>query len=275
MKDKNTSVTSRSLRVLATDLDGTLIPLPEYPQNKEDLLALTDALEASGREIVFATGRHYESVLDAISTYALPEPEWMVCDVGSSIMRKAHSGYQLFSLYEDHLKCGVGQVGRDEVVRLFLGYTELEPQPEACQRPYKVSYFCQVAEVDTLAHTLNEALTERHLPYRCMGSIDPFENVGLLDIMPQGVSKASALLWLATHADFSPQEVVFSGDSGNDYAALVSGFHSILVGNASEELRTKVKKVMEQKYRSHFLYCAENPATSGVREGCIHYGLIG
>jgi sucrose-6-phosphatase len=41
-----------------------------------------------------------------------------------------------------------------------------------------------------------------------MGSLDPFLNCGLLDVLPKGVSKAYALLWLSTHADFKPDEVV-------------------------------------------------------------------
>ena len=35
--------------VLATDLDGTLIPLPDYPENKDDLILLKEALAAKDR----------------------------------------------------------------------------------------------------------------------------------------------------------------------------------------------------------------------------------
>ena len=107
-----------------------------------------------------------------------------------------------------------------------------------------------------------------------MGSLDPFSNCGLLDVMPAGVSKAYALIWLSTHADFSPDEVIYSGDSGNDYAALVSGFRAIVVANGSEGLAQKVSAALGERRISERLYLAKQTATSGVLEGCRHFGLI-
>lgn len=265
---------STSLRVLATDLDGTLIPLPGSKENARDLAELTKKLEDKGREIVFATGRHFESVLDATLTYGLPRPSWMVCDVGSSIFFKKENEYTLYQPYENHLRDLVQGCGREVVLEHLQGKFGLKLQPEECQRPYKISFFCQAEDANRLAKEINQLLRERDLPFDCMGSVDPFENVGLLDVLPLGVSKASALLWLATHADFLPEEVVFSGDSGNDYAALVSGFHSILVGNASDEVRSQVQGEMERRNEQHLLYQAKKSATSGVLEGCMHYGLV-
>ena len=44
-------------RVLATDLDGTLIPLEGDARNVEDLETLAERFERSGWSLVFATGR--------------------------------------------------------------------------------------------------------------------------------------------------------------------------------------------------------------------------
>jgi hydroxymethylpyrimidine pyrophosphatase-like HAD family hydrolase len=97
---------------------------------------------------------------------------------------------------------------------------------------------------------------------------------GLIDVLPIGVSKAYALLWLSSHADFSPDEVIYSGDSGNDYAAMVSGFRTIIVGNGTPDLINKVKQKLKQRNLTERLFIAEGEATTGVLEGCRHFKLI-
>ncbi|HAV12501.1 MAG TPA: hypothetical protein DCX06_03240, partial [Opitutae bacterium] len=67
-------------KTLATDLDGTLIPLPNNDANVSALADLFKHHESGEINLVYATGRHFESVLEAIEHYTLPTPEWIVCD---------------------------------------------------------------------------------------------------------------------------------------------------------------------------------------------------
>ena len=108
-----------------------------------------------------------------------------------------------------------------------------------------------------------------------MGSLDPFLDRGLIDVMPGPVSKAYALLWLATHASSAPDEVIYAGDSGNDLAALGAGFRAIVVANASPGLAAKVSTLQQERgIPADHLYQAKGEASSGVLEGCRHYGLF-
>ena len=104
-------------RVLATDLDGTLIPLPETEANITDLQRITDHFSRSSQPLVFATGRHFESVLDAIEQYNLPIPEWIVCDVGSAIYQRVGSRFEVFEKYEAHLTESSGGFDRALIER--------------------------------------------------------------------------------------------------------------------------------------------------------------
>ncbi|MBC2600284.1 HAD-IIB family hydrolase [Puniceicoccus vermicola] len=262
------------VRVLGTDLDGTLIPLPDCPENREDLEILKKGLESGGREVVFATGRHFESVLEAIEEFGLPQPQWLICDVGTSIYRAKGGGYELYQPYVDHLSEKSGGIDRTDVEEAVSGIDGLELQGAESQGPFKISYFADNSRVDELVREMGRACEEKGLPFLAMGSVDPFNQNGLLDLLPAGVSKAYALIWLATHADFRPEELVFSGDSGNDYAALVAGFRSIAVGNAASELVEKVAQEMKANGASERFYAAKAFATSGVLEGCRHFGLL-
>ncbi|MGJ8652532.1 MAG: HAD-IIB family hydrolase [Opitutaceae bacterium] len=261
-------------RTLATDLDGTLIPLPGNAHNKKALAEIFRDHESGKLNLIYATGRHFESVLEAIDQYTLPTPDWIVCDVGSAIFRQVDNAYQRFTPYEDHLHETTGSVNRDKVESTLSEIDGLDLQAPDHQQRFKVSYQCTSETVNKLLSQIETRLNDADLPYDCMGSVDPFENCGLIDVLPRNVSKAYALLWLATHADFKPDEVIYSGDSGNDYAALVSGFRAIIVANSSEGLVDKVQMTLKSKNLEDRLYVANNEATSGVLEGCRAFGLI-
>lgn len=265
--------TQVSPRVLATDLDGTLIPLPNEAGNKRDLVKIKSVLYNSTTEIIFATGRHYESVVEAIDMYDLPIPDWIVCDVGSAIYRREGKQHKPYKAYELHLGETVGSVNREMIEELLAPIEGLQMQPIDHQQTFKISYQSQADTVESLVSTVNQSLKTAEVPYECMGSVDPFMNCGLLDVMPRGVSKASALIWLSTHADFTPDEVIYAGDSGNDYAALVCGFRAIVVKNHSKDLDVNVGRVHESYGHVDRLYLSKGLATSGVLEGLQHFGL--
>ncbi|MEM0965716.1 MAG: HAD-IIB family hydrolase [Verrucomicrobiota bacterium] len=263
-----------SPRVLASDLDGTLIPLPASQENLDDLAILAKGISENQCEIVYATGRHFESAIHAIEEYCLPEPQWLVCDVGTSVFCKIEGVFERFHAYEEHLFEKTGHLDRSVAVPILEAVGELKPQGPASQGPFKISYFTKASRVEILEHEIAAILDESGIPYVCMGSVDPFSGKGLIDLLPKGVSKAYALIWLSTHADFHPNEMIYAGDSGNDYAAMVAGFRSIAVGNASRDLVAKVRKEMDEKDASERFYASEAPGSSGVLEGCRHFGLV-
>jgi sucrose-6F-phosphate phosphohydrolase len=260
--------------VLATDLDGTLIPLPEAADNITDLHCISEHFRRSKQTLVFATGRHFESVMEAIRQHELPTPDWIVCDVGSAIYQRVGRKFEIFEKYTAHLVKTSGGMDRASVEATLENLEGLTPQPADHQQRFKISYQSSADSVLDLVDQVNGLLQAARLPYECMGSLDPFLNCGLLDVMPAGVSKAYALIWLSTHADFSPDEVIYSGDSGNDYAALISGFRAIVVANGSEGLAQKVTAQLAKRQISDRLYLAKESASSGVLEGCRHFGLI-
>jgi sucrose-6F-phosphate phosphohydrolase len=261
-------------RVLATDLDGTLIPLQQSRAHADCLIELCNKHENQHFSLIFATGRHFESVIQAVAEHALPAPEWIVCDVGTAIYKRIGDDYVHFIPYESHLSDRTQGSNRTTVETLLADIDGLEPQPPAHQQRFKISYQSDSDQVGALVQVINARLAEAALPYTCMGSIDPFQHCGLFDVLPREVSKAYALIWLAAHADFTPDEVIYSGDSGNDLAALTCGFRAIVVANASQGLVQKVRISLAARNLQDCLYHAKGEATSGVLEGCQYFGLF-
>jgi HAD superfamily hydrolase (TIGR01484 family) len=272
--DFNLSGDGNVPRVLATDLDGTLIPLPGNAANQEALQELRRCRDRRGFALIFATGRHYESVRAAMRAHELPIPDWIVCDVGTGVYRAVGGDFARVEAYEAHLAEIAGGISRDAVARRLADLDGLALQAPENQQRFKISYECPAELLSALVVAANEGLEAGELPFACTGSIDPFLDCGLLDVLPRGVSKAHALHWLAAHAGFAPDAVVYAGDSGNDLAALTSGFRAIVVANGSRGLAEDVAAALREQALHHRLYVAETEATSGVLEGCRHFGLI-
>ena len=261
---------------LVTDLDGTLIPLAEEPANAADLETLRRKLELHRGEIAFATGRHFDSVLRAIDEFQLPTPKWIVCDVGTAVYLSNDNGS--FVLAESYrrelLRITEGrdvQSLRSELLRLN---PELSLQEEPKQREFKLSFYVDPARMSAVVGTIHEQLARLAAPFEIISSLDPWQPRGLIDVIPRGASKASAVTWYAQETKIALEQVVYAGDSGNDLAALVAGCRAILVGNAAPELIAEVQQRHLEADWQERLYVADGKATSGVLEGCYWFGMF-
>lgn len=261
-------------KVLATDLDGTLIPLENHPENARDLSLLTDDLSANDVTLTFVTGRHLASVQDAILRHSLPKPDWIICDVGTSIYHHAGNSFRLANPYVAHLQSIVREYSTEVVREKFSAWQSLRVQEEEKQGVFKLSFYCEANQLEHLVIKLQEELAQHAIPYSVIGSVDPFNGDGLIDLLPSNVSKAHALQWWTQYTGLANEEAVFAGDSGNDLAALTAGYRTIVVGNADRALADTVRTHFEQNQQLDRLYLAEKTATSGVLAGCQHFGLV-
>ncbi len=261
--------------VLATDLDGTLIPLNHDPQNLADLKILGSALAAADKRLVFVTGRHFTSVLEAIQEHALPCPDWILCDVGTSIYRRMESGeFVLDESYCQHLETIVQDMPVSAVHEQMGEIPGVRRQEAEKQGRFKLSYYAPAQHLQAIAEQMRQVLRRCSAPYNLIASVDPFNGDGLVDLLPAGVSKAYALQYWARSMQVQPEEIVFAGDSGNDTAALTAGYRAILVANADRRLARQVADHHRSAGWSNRLFLAPYSATSGVLEGCRWFGLV-
>jgi len=249
-------------------MDGTFIPLQGNLKNRSDLRELQAELDRNAIALMYVTGRHLELVLDAIRSHGLPSPPWMICDVGATIYQATDAGrYVPLDAYDQHLGELAGQQSRDDITQRLRRITELRPQEDAKQSKFKISYYCDSKSLDQTVANIETELERANAPYRIIGSIDPFNGDGLIDLLPSGVSKAYALQWWASHVSNDQDSIVFAGDSGNDIAALTAGYRSIVVGNAEESVVQEVRRIHKSEGWNHRLIVSTSPATSGVLEG--------
>lgn len=262
-------------RVLASDLDGTLIPLPDRDDNVRDLDRLRDRIDAADVTLVFVTGRHIRSIRQAMHESDLPRPHWIIGDVGTSLYEPDNAdGWQPVAAYVEHLTEIVAPLPIDELRRELETVDGLRIQEEEKLGPFKLSFYVDPANLDDRVAHVGEWLTSRDAPYSHIGSVDPFMGHGLIDLLPRGVSKAYALRWWSDHAGHDEAEIVFAGDSGNDLAAFEAGYRTIVVGNADRTLAERVEVHHRTSGWTDRLHLPDAHATSGVLAGAEHFGLV-
>lgn len=65
----------------------------------------------------------------------------------------------------------------------------------------------------------------------------PERNLSIVDILPAGCSKGSALLRLAANRGLKAEEILAIGDNWNDLSMLEIAGHKVLMGNAPDDLK--------------------------------------
>jgi len=73
--------------------------------------------------------------------------------------------------------------------------------------------------------------------FECIRTAYPGNDLSILDLLPKGVSKRSALERLALRLGIAREETMAIGDNWNDEAMLDWAGTGVLMGNATEELR--------------------------------------
>lgn len=284
---KTTTPKPHQCRVLASDLDGTLLPLEGDNAARDALEQIRGQTDVGSFPMAFVTGRHLASVFDAIAIDGLPQPGWILCDVGTSIYERKSASTRdnltqeeladQFVRVEDY-DFALDQIAGDtnvESLRKAIGNLPgFRPQESFKQGQHKLSYYVAAEEIAQCHHCAETFLKEHSYPYGVISSVDPFNGDGLIDVLPKGVSKAFALDWWCDKNGYQPDEVIFCGDSGNDFAALVAGYRAVVVANAERSLAAKVSDAHHAKQWKDRLFLASGSSTSGVLQGLRWFGLM-
>ena len=265
--------------LICTDLDRTLLPngsQPESPGARQLFARLAARPEV---QLAYVTGRPLELLVDAVEAYALPLPDFAICDVGTSIYRNDPPGWVLQEGWAERLAEDWHELGGRELHRLLADLEPLKLQEEAKQGRFKLSYYAS-AELDprALLDEIESRLGRNEIRANLVWSVDETGPTGLLDLLPQHSGKLAALEHLLQQTGHKAGRVLFAGDSGNDLPVLVSALPAVLVANATETVRVEARRLAELKGTGQQLYLARGGYrgmnghySAGILEGAVHY----
>lgn len=235
--------------ILATDLDGTFLhgdaklkrQLYQQFENNPDAT------------LIFVTGRGVELIVPLISDPDIPNPDYIVADVGGTIVdgqdlrpiqpiqTEIESVWPGYEIILDRFKTVEGLVLQDVPQNhrcSFLFHGEID-----WKRVYKL------AAID---HCEVVVSSNRYL-----------------DILPKGVNKGSSLKRIVTQEEslfLRRDSILTAGDTLNDLELLKAGYSSVAVGNSDADLLKRTKKIVS-------VYHARSDGVGGILEAIKHFGI--
>ena len=234
--------------LLATDLDGTFLA-----GDPEDRLSLYQTIAAHPEiKLAYVTGRSLEAVLPLLADPTLPQPDYIIADVGATLVH----GDSLQPIQPLQSVVDVRWPGESQVASAIEPFgLERQDVPQA----RRCSYFC------TPEQAANPALREIADELGC----DLLYSAELyLDFLPKGVNKGSSLQALADWLELDHDQVLAAGDTLNDLSMLSASFHGVCVGQSEAALLEATRS------HSRTLH-ASRPGCGGILEAFAHFGFLG
>ncbi len=266
--------------LICTDLDRTLVPngpQPESPGARRYFATLVARDEVA---LAYVSGRHRALVQQAIADYQLPLPDFVIGDVGTSLYRvDTHAEWSPRPEWDAHIGADWAGASVDDLKGLLTGIPHLRLQESAKQGRFKLSFYAASdADQSGLVEEVRGRISGQGIRASLIWSVDEAADVGLLDVLPERATKYHAIEFLIEQEGFGLEQVVFSGDSGNDLEPLTSPLPAVLVANAHPSVRDEALRVARERGLADRLYCAEGGFlgmngnyAAGILEGVAHY----
>lgn len=234
--------------LLATDLDGTFLA-----GSPDDRLRLYQLIATHpGIKLAFVTGRGRESVLPLLSDPTVPCPDYIICDVGGTVV----DGASLEALQPLQASIDLRWPGERAVADAMARFDRLERQDVPQQR--RCSYFCHSDAVSA-----DIAAVASELECEVLYSAGRY-----LDILPRGVNKGSTLRALVDQLGLVPEQVLVAGDTLNDLSMYGHGFKGVCVGASERGLLDATAG------RANVLH-ARSAGCGGILEAIDHFRMLG
>ena len=262
------TISKPSIRLLATDIDGTLLN-PQFQISGGDLAALRRA-HAAGMEIVLVTGRRHAFALPIAKQLGFDL--WLISSNGAVTRSLGGETFHRDMMPAETCRklCGAMQEFRGNTVLTFdqetKGAIVLErmdelgvsirrwleknmeyiqfvvPLEDALVTDPVQAMFCGTMERMKLALRALDGAGMDGL-VTVLRTEYPERDLSMIDVLNAGCSKGHALERWAKHRGYQRDQVMAVGDNHNDVEMLEFAGHPVIMGNACEELRGRGWKV--------------------------------
>jgi glucosylglycerol-phosphate synthase len=236
--------------VLATDLDGTFLAGDGHERQRlYRLIARHPDIR-----LVWITGRGLEAVMPLLSDPSLPRPDFIVCDVGATVV----DGHTLQPLQPLQSSIDARWPGERKVAEAMRAFPSLVRQDVPQER--RCSYYCAPEQLTPAREGIEAAA-------RALGCAVLYSADRYLDILPPATDKGRTLLALARQLQLPHERILVAGDTLNDLSMYVAGFQGVCVGESETGLLDATRDI------GNVLH-AQAPGCGGILQAIDHFGLL-
>ncbi|AKJ64233.1 HAD-IIB family hydrolase [Kiritimatiella glycovorans] len=263
--------------LLASDMDGTALPSRDDAAGHRAAKALARALHASpSTTFACVTGRSLALALEALNRYPLPRPRYIAGDVGTTVHEYREGAWSENPDYAGQMQRAMGGVRAADLAHLADDLTGLSLQEPEKQARWKCSFYVDAqCSHQKVCDEVRRVLRGKGAQVQLVYSRDLTDGTGLIDLLPSGVTKDTAVRFLRRRLGVADENLVYAGDSGNDLAAFLGGWCAVVVANTPDDVRAALDTaVRENRIRPERIYYAARPCTEGVIEGARHFGVL-
>lgn len=267
--------------LICTDLDRTLLPNGSQPESPFARKKFTLLAAKSEVYLAYVSGRNKQLIIDAIDEFEIPFPNFVIGDVGTSIysVSKNNNLWKHWESWHEEISKSWHGWSNDDLAKLFIDLKMLQLQEPEKQSKFKLSYYIKPENLNNqLIEEIKILLERENINASVVWSINEFTHTGLIDILPESATKLHAIEFLMKKTGFTYENTMFAGDSGNDMPVLTSRLNSVLVHNATFDVKKIAKEKAEKHGTQHNLYIAKGKKTglngnysAGILEGIYHY----
>lgn len=230
--------------LLATDLDGTFLG-----GRQTDRLKLYRLIREQEKiRLLFVTGRGIESVMPLLDNPIIPNPDFIICDVGATVL----NGQTLEPVQPIQSKIEKLWPGALAIRKRMRKIKGLRLQPVSQER--RCSYFYdESTDIETVKKIADE-----------MG-LDILLSAGkFLDILPKDINKGTTLQELVKLVDFPADAILVAGDTLNDRSLYDTPYKGVVVGAAEPAL-------LRYTYGMSNVLQAKSNGAGGILESLNHF----
>jgi HAD superfamily hydrolase (TIGR01484 family) len=203
----------------------------------------------------------------------------VIADVGSSIYEIKNNQWLRLTDWDNQISVDWQYKNQPDLVAFFTDFDHIKLQEITKQGLHKLSYYVSLdIELEPIITKIRAKLEAEKIQANIIWSIDEKAQIGLLDILPLSANKYHAIAYLMKKQNFTLDNTIFSGDSGNDLDVLMSPIKSILVANAHLEVKEIIQSKIEQTGLKDSIYIAQGQSSklngnysAGILEGIFHY----
>lgn len=265
--------------LICTDMDRTLLPNGEAPESLHSREYFAAVACRPDVAVAYVTGRDRTLVGEAIVEWSLPNPDFVIGDVGTTLYEVSGDSWRASADWWSEISTDWAGLDHDALRDLIDDIEGPRLQEAEKQGEFKLSYYLPLdADREAILDTMWERLAQRGLKANLVWSVDEQADTGLLDVLPASAGKLHAVEFLIRSIGVSRAQCLFAGDSGNDLQVLASPVNSVLVANAGPDVREEALELAVAAGNADSLYLASGGFrglngnyAAGILEGLAHF----